>query len=162
MKVCLTIPFPTSSSQYTSLGPNQWPPENDTPDFREKMDVLFERYKELNHQLNKHICQLLAIPEDVLNDFFPEKTEFNSAIWHYFPITPERLQEIKDGFVQGMHAHRDPSTFLTCLIQNRAGLQVQNHAGDWIDIPMVEGGVVCNVGEPQGLALTMHIILTRY
>jgi len=45
-----------------------------------------------------------------------------------------------------MHEHRDPSTFVTCLIQSRPGLQVQNHAGQWIDIPMVEGGVVCNIG----------------
>ncbi|KAG5636308.1 putative NRPS-like protein biosynthetic cluster [Sphagnurus paluster] len=127
-------------------GPNQWPLEADLPTFRAKMEALFERYRQLNLVLNDHICQLLDIPSTVLADFFPAQTEFNSAIWHYFPVTPELLQEARNGFVQGMHEHRDPSTFVTCLIQSRAGLQAQNHEGKWIDIPMVPGGVVCNIG----------------
>ncbi|KAF9469572.1 acetyl-CoA synthetase-like protein [Collybia nuda] len=127
-------------------GPNQWPPEEDLPTFRSRMEILFERYRALNLILNRHICQLLDIPSSVLDDFFPEKTEFNSALWHYFPVSPELQREARDGFVQGMHEHRDPSTFVTCLIQSRPGLQAQNHRGKWIDIPMVEGGVVCNIG----------------
>jgi isopenicillin N synthase-like dioxygenase len=110
------------------------------------METLFARYHTLNLALNKHICQLLDIPFSVLEDFFPEKTEFNSALWHYFPVTPELLAEAKDGFTQGMHEHRDPSSLVTCLIQSSPGLQVQNHQGSWIDVPMVEGGVVCNLG----------------
>ncbi|KAF5385011.1 hypothetical protein D9615_001029 [Tricholomella constricta] len=127
-------------------GPNQWPREADLPTFRSKMETLFERYRLLNLKLNQHISQLLNIPTSVLADFFPAQTEFNSAIWHYFPVTPELLQEARNGFVQGMHEHRDPSTFVTCLIQSRAGLQAQNHQGRWVDIPMVPGGVVCNIG----------------
>ncbi|KAG6811380.1 putative NRPS-like protein biosynthetic cluster [Tricholoma furcatifolium] len=127
-------------------GPNQWPKESDLPTFRSKMETLFERYHALNLVLNKHICQLLDIPNAVLDDFFPEKAEFNSALWHYFPVTPELLEEAKNGFVQGMHEHRDPSTFVTCLIQSRQGLQAQNHQGVWVDVPYVEGGVVCNIG----------------
>jgi isopenicillin N synthase-like dioxygenase len=110
------------------------------------MEMLFERYHALNLTLNEHICRLLGIPNSILHDFFPSKREFNSALWHYFPVTPEREQEAQNGFVQGMHEHRDPSTFVTCLIQSRAGLQAQNHQGEWVDIPMVEGGVVCNIG----------------
>lgn len=109
------------------------------------METLFERYRTLNLALNQHICRLLDIPNSLLDDYFPSKTEFNAAMWHYFPITPEQ-REAKSGFVQGMHEHRDPSTFVTCLIQSRAGLQAQNHQGEWVDIPMVEGGVVCNIG----------------
>jgi isopenicillin N synthase-like dioxygenase len=127
-------------------GPNQWPHEEDLPNFRSRMETLFERYHALNLILNRHICQLLDIPSSALDDFFPAKTEFNSALWHYFPVSPELRKEERDGFVQGMHEHRDPSTFVTCLIQSRPGLQAQNHQGKWIDIPMVEGGVVCNIG----------------
>ncbi|KAG5643505.1 putative secondary metabolism biosynthetic enzyme [Asterophora parasitica] len=127
-------------------GPNQWPHEGDLPTFRSKLETLFERYRLLNLKLNSHIAQLLDISESTLADYYPTKTEFNSAIWHYFPVTPELLQEARSGFVQGMHEHRDPSTFVTCLIQSRAGLQAQNHQGKWVDIPMVPGGVVCNIG----------------
>lgn len=110
------------------------------------METLFDRYHSLNIILNKHICRLLDVPEALLDDYYPEKAEFNSAIWHYLPVTPEIRESARDGFVQGMHEHRDPSTFLTCLIQSRPGLQVQNHRGDWIDVPLVKGGVVCNIG----------------
>lgn len=110
------------------------------------METLFDRYHKLNLTLNHHICRLLKINSSVLDSFFPTKTEFNSAIWHYFPVTQEIRDEARNGFLQGMHEHRDPSTFVTCLIQSRAGLQAQNHQGRWVDIPMVEGGVVCNIG----------------
>ncbi|THH29961.1 hypothetical protein EUX98_g4225 [Antrodiella citrinella] len=127
-------------------GPNQWPASTDLPQFRQNMEALFERYRSLNLVLNHHICQLLDIPDVALNDYFPEKTEFNSAIWHYLPLTKDIQSAARNGFAQGMHEHRDPSTFLTCLIQSRAGLQAQNYEGEWIDIPMVPGGVVCNIG----------------
>lgn len=111
------------------------------------MTVLFERYHALNLALNSHICHLLGLRTSTLVDYFPEAPiEFNSAIWHYFPVTPAIRAQAVDGFAQGMHEHRDPSTFITCLIQSHAGLQVQNHAGKWVDVPMVEGGVVCNIG----------------
>ncbi|KAJ7094323.1 acetyl-CoA synthetase-like protein [Mycena epipterygia] len=128
-------------------GPNQWPADEDLPCFREQMNTLFTRYRQLNLDLNKQICHLLSLPETGLDEYFPAPTpEFNSAIWHYFPVSQVIREEAKNGFAQGMHEHRDPSTFVTCLIQSRPGLQVQNHQGAWLDVPMVKGGVVCNIG----------------
>ncbi|KAI8970542.1 acetyl-CoA synthetase-like protein [Trametes punicea] len=127
-------------------GPNQWPAEEDLPRFRELMETLFDRYHALNLTLNQHICKLLDIPQAVLDAYYPEKPEFNCALWHYLPVTPEILASARNGFAQGMHEHRDPSTFVTCLIQSREGLQVQNHAGAWINVPYIKGGVVCNIG----------------
>ncbi|KAI0635109.1 Clavaminate synthase-like protein [Trametes polyzona] len=146
----LDLPSPTGDDVPFWLrlheGPNQWPAEEDLPRFRQLMETLFSRYHALNLALNDQISHLLGIPTSVMNSYFPEKTEFNSAIWHYFPVTPEILAAAQNGFAQGMHEHRDPSTFLTCLIQSRPGLEVQNHAGEWIGVPMIEGGVVCNIG----------------
>ncbi|EKM53038.1 uncharacterized protein PHACADRAFT_259209 [Phanerochaete carnosa HHB-10118-sp] len=127
-------------------GPNQWPAEADLPGFRSALETLFERYISFNLQLNKHICTLLDIPEVVLNEYYTDSVNFTSVIWHYLPLTPEMRATAKNGFVKGMHEHRDPSTLYNCLIQSRPGLQVQNHAGEWIDIPLVKGGVVCNIG----------------
>ncbi|KAI0330626.1 Clavaminate synthase-like protein [Cubamyces sp. BRFM 1775] len=110
------------------------------------METLFERYRALNLALNEHICRLLDIPQAVLDAYFPDEYEFNSATWHYLPVNTTIRAGAQNGFAQGMHEHRDPSTFVTCLIQSRPGLQVQNHAGVWIDVPHVEGGVVCNIG----------------
>lgn len=96
--------------------------------------------------LTQHLSEHLDVPNNVLEDYFPTDAQFTSVLWHYFPLTPEILKEAKDGFANGMHEHRDPSTFFNLLIQNRIGLQVQNHQGIWIDIPMIEGGVVFNIG----------------
>lgn len=111
------------------------------------METLFGRYHALNIALNAHICHILDISDADIGSYFPETTEFNSAIWHYLPVTPEIRAAAQNGFAQGMHEHRDPSTFVTCLIQSRPGLEVQNHAGEWVDVPMIEGGVICNIGE---------------
>jgi isopenicillin N synthase-like dioxygenase len=96
--------------------------------------------------LTEHLSEHLGVPTSVLEDYFPDDAQFTSVFWHYFPCTAEIRQEAKNGFVTGIHEHRDPSTFFTLLIQNRLGLQAQNHKGTWIDIPMVEGGVVFNIG----------------
>jgi len=148
--VCFLYPCSTINH---SLGPNQWPAEADLPGFRKTIEVLFNRYHALNLKLNEHIARLLDVPISVINSFFPSETEFNAAIWHYLALTPEMKASERAGFVNGMHEHRDPSTFLTCLIQSRPGLQVQNHNGAWVDIPMVKGGVVCNVGESWQISL---------
>lgn len=111
------------------------------------METLFSRYHALNIALNAHVCHILNIPDAALGSYFPETTEFNSAIWHYLPVTSVIRAAAQNGFAQGMHEHRDPSTFVTCLIQSRPGLEVQNHAGEWVDVPMIEGAVICNVGE---------------
>lgn len=110
------------------------------------MESLFERYILLNLKLNKHICNLLDIPEVVLDEFYTDSVDFTSVLWHYPPLTPEMRATAKNGFVEGMHEHQDPSMLYNCLIQSRPGMQVQNHAGEWIDVPMVKGGVVCHIG----------------
>lgn len=149
---CLLHAFLVTNERFS--GPNQWLPSSSPPSldaFRSNLELLFARYHALNLTLNQHIAHLLSIPYSILESYYPEeRTEFNSAIWHYFPVTEEirRSADPREDqpFVPGMHAHRDPSTFLTCLIQSRKGLEVLNRRGRWVEVPMVEGGVVCNIG----------------
>jgi isopenicillin N synthase-like dioxygenase len=61
-----------------------------------------------------------------------------------------------------MHAHRDSSTFLTTLIQSRPGLQVQNHKGEWLDVPMVDGGVIVNIGMKFMQLTGGHLVATNH
>ena len=145
MKVCIAVHDLYREVANPTTGPNQWPAEDELPRFRQMMETLFERYRSLILELTQHLSEHLSVPNDILEDFFPTDAQFTSVIWHYFPLTPEISKEAKDGFAQGMHEHRDPSTFFNLLIQNRIGLQAQNHRGAWVDIPMVEGGVVFNI-----------------
>lgn len=56
----------------------------------------------------------------------------------------------------------DPGSFLTCLIQSRPGLQVQNHMGEWINVPMVKGAVVCNTGMQLMLLTGGKLVATTH
>lgn len=73
---------------------------------------------------------------------------------NYYPpyqaIPAERRQEIERGFVRGLNAHRDDQSLFTLLIQDEPGLEVLSHDGNWVDVPVIPGSVVVNVG----LALT--------
>jgi isopenicillin N synthase-like dioxygenase len=140
-------------------GPNQWPAEEDLPRFRHLVEIYFNNMRELVLILNQHLSEHLGVPLDLLEDYFPTEAQFTAILWHYFPVTPEIRREAKDGFARGIHEHRDPSTFLNLLIQNRIGLQAQNHQGAWIDIPMVEGGVVFNIGGYPGHVELMAVFL---
>jgi isopenicillin N synthase-like dioxygenase len=110
------------------------------------VEIFFDNMRRFILVLTQHLSEHLNVPNNVLEDYFPTDAQFTSVLWHYLPVTPEILKEAKDGFAKGIHEHRDPSTFFNLLIQDRIGLQVQNHQGKWIDIPMVEGGVVFNIG----------------
>lgn len=111
------------------------------------MEIYWVRMRALIIEITEHLSEHLSVPTSELESYFPDDGQFTSVIWHYFPLTPEIRAEAKNGFAQGMHEHRDPSTFFNLLIQNRIGLQAQNHQGQWLDIPLIEGGVVFNIGE---------------
>lgn len=134
-------------------GPNQWLTEDELPRFRHWVEVFFGDMRKFILTLTEDLSGHLGVPNSALEDYFPTDAQFTSVLWHYFPVTPEIRKETKDGFAKGMHEHRDPSTFFNLLIQNQIGLQAQNHQGAWIDIPMVEGGVVFNIGPDIYLGL---------
>lgn len=86
--------------------------------------------------INKHIAQLLDVPLSTITDYFPSKLEFNTALWHYFPVTTfqwlRKIWVLREMASSMGYMNIDPGSFLTCLIQSRPGLQVQNHMGEWI------------------------------
>jgi hypothetical protein len=97
--------------------------------FRHSVETFFAKMHQLIILLTQHLSEHLRVPIDVLEDCFPDDGQFSSVLWHYFPFTPEIRNEAKDGFANGMHPHRDPSSFFNLLIQNRIGLQMRNHKG---------------------------------
>ena len=62
----------------------------------------------------------------------------------------------------GVNAHRDTG-FLTVLDHGpTAGLQVQNQAGEWIDVPAVEGSYVINLGETLQAMTGNYLVATAH
>lgn len=90
--------------------------------------------------INKHIAQLLDVPLSTITDYFPSKLEFNTALWHYFPVAPENMSAERDGFINGIHEHR-PRKFpdLSDSVPPRS-TGAKSHGR--MDHPMVKGAVV--------------------
>ena len=52
-----------------------------------------------------------------------------------------------DGVPTGVGAHSDYECFAILWQDGSGGLQLQNQAGDWIDVPPVPGTFVINIGD---------------
>lgn len=119
-------------------GPNQWLPEAVLAGFRALVDEFFARMGALADELMEVLAIGLGLPQRQFRDLFGERPLPFAKLIRY-PPTPTGEA--------GVNAHHDAG-FLTILVQHGvAGLQVQNDAGDWIDVPATPGAFVINLGE---------------
>ncbi|KAI9021127.1 hypothetical protein DFJ74DRAFT_607072 [Hyaloraphidium curvatum] len=137
-------------------GANQWPDPEVLPEFRPTIQEYHGRCEALGRSLGKLICRMLGVEESYFTRYFdevdktdPTGTYFLSTLNFYPPYTSipeERRQEVEEGYVRGTNAHRDDQSWITMLIQDEAGLEVLSHDGVWVDVPVVPGTVVVNIG----------------
>ncbi|KAI9010219.1 hypothetical protein DFJ74DRAFT_686405 [Hyaloraphidium curvatum] len=138
-------------------GPNVWPDEALVPGFRSTV----EEWGKIAHGINLAVLHLVAerlgAPgEDParFDKWFsldgPEDPWFLLKLSHYPPTkeVPIATAEELSGnasWAQGLGAHTDTG-FFSVLVQDKPGLQVQLHSGEWIDVPVVPGTAVVNFG----------------
>ena len=119
-------------------GPNQWPAESLLPGFRATVEEFFSRLGGVADQLMAAMSLGLGLDEDHLGQLFGERPLSFVKLISYPPSPPGEA---------GVNAHHDAG-FLTVLVQRGVGgLQVQNPAGQWIDVPPRPGAFVVNLGE---------------
>lgn len=117
----------------------------------ETRDVLTEYFNavaDLGRTLSRGFALALDLPED----FFAAKIDQPTAILrllHYPPVDkvfdPTLLPPT------GCGAHSDYG-YLTILAQDsQGGLQVQDRAGQWVDVPPIDNAYVCNIGEMMSM-----------
>lgn len=133
-------PHPAGTEpEYLRLeGPNQWPSEEIAPGFR----ALVERFQEEMAAIADHLMAAmstgLGLGADYLEHRFGTRRVSLVKLIHY-PPTPS------DG--AGVNAHHDAG-FVTLLWQHGVGgLQAEAADGTWIDVPVVPGEIVVNLGE---------------
>jgi isopenicillin N synthase-like dioxygenase len=117
------------------LGPNTWP---DLPDFAEAVTDYYDAVLEVGHLLLRAFAVALDEDPDVFSRH-ATKTPSQLRLVHY-PYNPDA----RDGL--GIGAHTDYECF-TLLKPTAPGLEVLNGAGQWIDVPPVEGTFVVNIGD---------------
>ncbi|KAI0477994.1 2OG-Fe(II) oxygenase superfamily protein [Xylaria cf. heliscus] len=120
-------------------GPNQWPNNDAT------LRCVIERYISELTQLGERfldlVAQALSLPSGTFQPFLSDQHRLKLV--HY----PESSSVSN----QGVGPHKDSSGWWTFLLQASPpevkGLQVLNKAGSWVDVPVVPGTFVVNIGQ---------------
>ncbi|KAI1739515.1 putative hyoscyamine 6-dioxygenase [Xylaria scruposa] len=121
-------------------GPNQWP-SNDA-----KLRSVIERYISELTQLGERfldlVAQALSLPTGTFQPFLSDQHRLKLV---HYPESPSGASG------QGVGPHKDSSGWWTFLLQASPpevkGLQVLNKAGSWVDVPVVPGTFVVNIGQ---------------
>ncbi len=124
----------------THFAPNLWP--SALPEMR----PLFERYFVEMGELSRQLMRAFALGLDLDVDFFESRIDRHISMFRAINY-PEQLTEPLPGQLRA-GVHTDYGS-LTIVRQEEApgGLQVRDKTGDWVDVPVVPGGLVINIGD---------------
>ena len=122
------------------FAPNMWPsrPAGLRP--------AYEAYIRALDRLGQHLHRLASIALDLPEDHFEDKLNRGFNLFRVLNY-PEQLEEPEEGQLRaGEHSDYD---FLTiCLIEDKpGGLQARSPDGTWVDVPVVAGSFVVNIGD---------------
>ncbi|KZW01905.1 Clavaminate synthase-like protein [Exidia glandulosa HHB12029] len=125
-------------------GRSQWPSEDEVPGFRAVVEKYLAAVERLSYEFTQWISEALLLPTDALAPFFDTAQHMqHRAKLVKYPALRENFESD-----QGVGPHYDGG-FLTFLLQasEHRGLQVQNFAGQWIDVPPLPNSFVVNIGK---------------
>ncbi|WP_420547533.1 isopenicillin N synthase family dioxygenase [Curvivirga sp.] len=130
---------PKVAEGHSLYGPNPWP-IND-PDFKR----VSESYQEEMYKLSSHLLHAFAIALGLEETYFDDKFNDPLALLRMLHYPPQK------GYVEeetiGCGDHTDYGAFTILAQKDVSGLQVRNANGDWISVPVIEGGLVINIGD---------------
>jgi isopenicillin N synthase-like dioxygenase len=123
-----------------NAGESQWPDEKVLPGFAAFMKAHMKRRVALAQRLVRAFALSLELPEDHFDEMF--RFPGGTMIFNYYPPTGA-LAEDQWNF----SPHTDYGAFTLLLQDALGGLQARNSAGEWIDVPPIEGTFVVNLGD---------------
>ncbi|MFM9971018.1 MAG: isopenicillin N synthase family dioxygenase [Burkholderiales bacterium] len=125
-----------------SAGNSQWPDDTVLPGFEALMKSHLQKRVEIGQQLVQAFAMSLELPETYFDRAFryPGCSLFFNF---YSPLSPEARARNKWGF----SPHTDYGAFTLLTQDALGGLQVRNAAGQWIEVPPLEGSLVVNIAD---------------
>lgn len=133
-------PYYTRPEAGKHFHPNLWPSAPDG--LEETYSAYYRAMGDLAAQLMRIFARALDVPED----FFDDKVDRHISrlrVRNY----PEQAVPPKPGQLRaGAHSDYGSLTILKAEA-NPGGLQVFNKEGEWVDVPIIEGTYIVNLGE---------------
>jgi isopenicillin N synthase-like dioxygenase len=98
------------------------------------------------NKLAANLLKIFALALDLHEDFFEDKIDHHRSFLRLINY-PNQDRDPEPGQLRA-GAHTDYGTLTILRTENApGGLQVRNRAGEWVDVPAVEGGFVINLGD---------------
>lgn len=132
------------------LGPNLWP---DIPGFREDVLAYYHHVTGIGRKLFRAFALALGLDEN----------HFDAVTRH----PPSQLRLIHYPFDAsardrpGIGSHTDYECF-TLLFATAPGLQIIDKQGGWIDVPLIEGAMIMNIGDMMEIMSNGRYVATRH
>jgi isopenicillin N synthase-like dioxygenase len=128
--------YPSSQGRRPMLGANRWPA---LPGFKQDVKAYYDAVFNLSLTLFRGFALALGLPENAISQYVKQPPSQLRLI--HYPFSPQAPTDRP-----GIGAHTDYECF-TILLPTAPGLEVLNGAGQWIDVPLVDGAFVINIGD---------------
>ncbi len=126
----------------SAAGGAHWPSETVLPRFSQFLLSHLNKRYELTGALCRAFACSLFLPENFFDRYF-ENTA-HASLLNYYPLLDEAaLANNQWSFAP----HTDYGAFTILSQDATGGLQVRNFAGEWIEVPPIEGTFVINIGD---------------
>ncbi len=139
-----------SEGRRPMLGPNQWA---DMRGFREDIKTYYDAALELGRHLFKGFALALGLPENAFSKHV--NTPPSQLRLIHYPCNPGASDR------PGIGAHTDYECF-TILLPTAPGLEVLNGAGEWIDVPLMDGAFIINIGDMMEVLSNGRFVATSH
>lgn len=132
------------------LGPNIWP---DMSGFREDVETYYRHVMGVGRQLFRSFALALGLDECFF-DAHLQNPPSQLRLIHY-PFNAG----VED--VPGIGAHTDYECF-TLLFATAPGLQIVDKQGHWVDVPLMDGTMIMNIGDMMEILSNGRYVATRH
>lgn len=137
---------PSDDPYYTSeaAGPHFAP--NLFPETLPGMRPLWEEYFLRMSALCGQIMRMFAVSLDLDIDFFEDKIDRHISMFRALNYPDQPDEPLPGQLRAGVHS--DYGSLTIVRQEDRpGGLQVMDRSGEWIDVPVIPGGLVVNIGD---------------
>lgn len=133
-------PYFTCEAAGPHFAPNVWPAEP------AGMRELWEEYFLTMSELSRQLMRIFALALDLDVEFFEDKIDKHISMFRALNYPDQPDEPLAGQLRAGVHS--DYGSLTIVRQEDRpGGLQVMSKTGDWVDVPVIPGGLVVNIGD---------------